>query len=294
MAQMSFLPMCGFGDLSACRPCFRGTNPWADATVKVRSDRIDAATSWRAVSVEAFDEVFSDANSPRREMEEEDACFQGYIEEQQEEPSPALHPVPPPALLMQVLDEADPFGFGGSGSACRSPPEPYEHAACDDSAASGELGSGDDKATIVLPSDLSSGSRMDTIPEASESREPPSVTSSARSSTSKVPAADTASELEAKAWIEQFLRRHGYASVNSKRTRLFKSKYALHTAVKQNSEEVVRLLLWAGADPALRNSSGLTPRQLAEKCNTSGSHDALLDALKAHEKPRSAARSAGA
>merc|ERR1712066_881069 len=91
---------------------------------------------------------------------------------------------------------------------------------------------------------------------------------------------NTRSEVySAKVWIENFLKTHGYAGINAKRTRFFKSKYPLHTAVKLVSPDIARLLLWARADPALKNSSGLTPQQLAMRRNVASSHDELINLL---------------
>jgi hypothetical protein len=96
------------------------------------------------------------------------------------------------------------------------------------------------------------------------------------------PQKQAAAEVQrAKAWIENFLKSHGYSGVNAKRTRFFKSKYPLHTAVKLVSPDIARLLLWAGADPGVKNSSGLTPRQLALRRNVGNSHNELINVLSA-------------
>lgn len=95
---------------------------------------------------------------------------------------------------------------------------------------------------------------------------------------------------EAKEWVGTFLQRHGYNGVNARRTRLFKSKYPLHTAVKLGgSGDGVRLLVWAMADPALRDSSGLTALQLAEKSNVQGSHDSIIEVLTKSSNPSAVA-----
>jgi len=75
-----------------------------------------------------------------------------------------------------------------------------------------------------------------------------------------------------------FLSRKGYSGVNMKRTKMFKSKYPLHTAVKENSLELVKLLLAAKADPSLKSSTGLTPAHLAMKLSN-GSHDDIICSL---------------
>lgn len=79
--------------------------------------------------------------------------------------------------------------------------------------------------------------------------------------------------------VKQFLSQHGYLGVNTKRTKMMKSKYPLHTAVKLADQEMILLLLSSGADQSLKNSSGETPEQLARKLNKSGSHDRVSSAL---------------
>merc|ERR1712232_1346390 len=79
-----------------------------------------------------------------------------------------------------------------------------------------------------------------------------------------------------KAKLEAFLKEHGYTGANARRTKMFKSKYPLHTAVKKNDPDLVRILLAAGADPAAKNSSGLTAAQLAQKTDKKGSRASLL------------------
>merc|ERR1711879_59241 len=80
--------------------------------------------------------------------------------------------------------------------------------------------------------------------------------------------------------VESFLREHGYSDVNAKRRcGLFKTKYALHSAVKENDRDVVRGLLNSGADPRLKNSKGQTPLQLAQKSDRGGSHADVIACL---------------
>merc|ERR1712232_92708 len=82
-----------------------------------------------------------------------------------------------------------------------------------------------------------------------------------------------------KAKLEAFLKEHGYSGANAKRTKMFKTKYPLHTAVKINDPDMVRILLSAGADGSAKNSAGQTPAQLAKKSDKQGSHAGLLLAL---------------
>ena len=79
--------------------------------------------------------------------------------------------------------------------------------------------------------------------------------------------------------LQKFLLEHGYYGVNRKRTKMLKSKYALHTAVKLSDDDMVSLLLATGADPQLKNSAGETPKKLAQRLNKDSSHVAVLAAL---------------
>merc|ERR1711879_242868 len=66
---------------------------------------------------------------------------------------------------------------------------------------------------------------------------------------------------EALAWC----RSHGFEDVNSpKTTKLGIRKYPLHTAVKHEEFDMVKLLLECGADKHLKNSWGKTPKDLAD------------------------------
>jgi len=75
--------------------------------------------------------------------------------------------------------------------------------------------------------------------------------------------------------ITEFLKKHGFKEdVNAKKSSLFKSKYPLHIAVKEQDPEMVKLLLSAGADKSLKNSSGYTAAQKAEQYCKSKKDDA--------------------
>jgi len=86
---------------------------------------------------------------------------------------------------------------------------------------------------------------------------------------------------EETARVQSFLASRGFASVTSGRRRLLKTSYPLHAAVAANDSDLVRLLLRAGADPSRKSSSGVTPRQLAQKSCRRGSHAEVLLALDA-------------
>merc|ERR1712107_789935 len=70
--------------------------------------------------------------------------------------------------------------------------------------------------------------------------------------------------------LEAFLKEHGYSGPNAKRTKMFKTKYPLHTAVKVNDPDMVRILLAAGADAGAKSSAGQTAAQLAQKSDKQG------------------------
>jgi hypothetical protein len=77
-----------------------------------------------------------------------------------------------------------------------------------------------------------------------------------------------------------FLKEHGFSGANAKRHFMFRSfEYPLHAAVTKVEPETIRVLIAAGADPELTNSSGRTPAQLAWKNDKFGSHEHVIRAL---------------
>jgi len=65
--------------------------------------------------------------------------------------------------------------------------------------------------------------------------------------------------------IGDFLARHGYATVDTKRKGKFgRYKFPLHTAVKHDVD-IVPLMLEAGANPANKNSAGKTPYEYTKQ-----------------------------
>eukprot|EP00929_Paragymnodinium_shiwhaense_P119700 TRINITY_DN91592_c0_g1_i1.p1 TRINITY_DN91592_c0_g1~~TRINITY_DN91592_c0_g1_i1.p1 ORF type:complete len:418 (-),score=135.53 TRINITY_DN91592_c0_g1_i1:457-1710(-) len=97
-------------------------------------------------------------------------------------------------------------------------------------------------------------------------------------------ALSVAAEAEArhlvKEQVEPFLKAHGYSDVNAaKRTWLGRTKYPLHSAVKENDPEILKLLLQAGADPMVKDSSGSTAAELAEQTGKGDSYRAVLAEL---------------
>ena len=86
-------------------------------------------------------------------------------------------------------------------------------------------------------------------------------------------------EQDARQRLEDWLRQEKFAGVNDKRKSLMKSKYPLHSAVKRKDAATIQLLIRFGADPTYKDSKGLTPKELAEKGNTDGSMDAIVQFL---------------
>eukprot|EP00401_Gymnodinium_catenatum_P044556 CAMPEP_0117538666 /NCGR_PEP_ID=MMETSP0784-20121206/42596_1 /TAXON_ID=39447 /ORGANISM="" /LENGTH=209 /DNA_ID=CAMNT_0005335287 /DNA_START=115 /DNA_END=744 /DNA_ORIENTATION=+ len=79
--------------------------------------------------------------------------------------------------------------------------------------------------------------------------------------------------------LDVFLEQNNFRGVNEKRKTALKTKYPLHTAVKQKNEDMVRILIEAGADPTLADSNKLTPQQVASKLNADGALDAIHERL---------------
>jgi len=83
--------------------------------------------------------------------------------------------------------------------------------------------------------------------------------------------------------VSEYLAAHGFKDVNTKKSSMFRSRYPLHVAVKEQDVEMVKLLLSVGADRTLKNSSGKTPVQKAEEYSKQNKNEAtsaeIIDAL---------------
>mmetsp|Transcript_361 Transcript_361/g.509 ORF Transcript_361/g.509 Transcript_361/m.509 type:complete len:254 (-) Transcript_361:57-818(-) len=79
--------------------------------------------------------------------------------------------------------------------------------------------------------------------------------------------------------VNTFLKANGFADIDAKRTKMFKSFYPLHVAVSQNNPDMVQLMLATGARPLPKNSGGLTPLELAQKLDKKGSHAQVIKLL---------------
>jgi len=82
--------------------------------------------------------------------------------------------------------------------------------------------------------------------------------------------------------VNAWLKDNGYeAADGSKKTKFQgKTKFALHTAVKQRNPQMVLMLVLCGAQTDAQDSEGNTPSALAEKMEKSAVRDQLLDILK--------------
>mmetsp|Transcript_97516 Transcript_97516/g.284715 ORF Transcript_97516/g.284715 Transcript_97516/m.284715 type:complete len:212 (+) Transcript_97516:68-703(+) len=92
-------------------------------------------------------------------------------------------------------------------------------------------------------------------------------------------------EADKREQMTRFLGKNGFGSVNDKKKKgsfpLSGFTYPLHVAVKAADPKTVRVLLWAGADRNLKDSSKLTPLELARKLNKKGSQTDVIEALSA-------------
>eukprot|EP00933_Yihiella_yeosuensis_P045971 TRINITY_DN41412_c0_g1_i1.p1 TRINITY_DN41412_c0_g1~~TRINITY_DN41412_c0_g1_i1.p1 ORF type:complete len:307 (+),score=79.24 TRINITY_DN41412_c0_g1_i1:93-1013(+) len=84
---------------------------------------------------------------------------------------------------------------------------------------------------------------------------------------------------EARQEVSSFLLKHGFGSVKSKKSFLWRTYYPLHQAVSSKDGKILRALLKAGADPEKRNSKHETPRELAARLNRRSSHDEIMTIL---------------
>lgn len=75
--------------------------------------------------------------------------------------------------------------------------------------------------------------------------------------------------------LEGFLKEHGYVAVNTRKKAMFSYSFPLHTAVTVGDATMIRILLAAGADAKLKNSSGKTAAQVAQKHPKNGSLNVL-------------------
>jgi len=92
-------------------------------------------------------------------------------------------------------------------------------------------------------------------------------------------AAEEQARKEAQEKVDLFLKAKGFKTMSMPRTSCFTASYPLHVAVQENNAGLVSALLLSGADKKVKNSTGKTPLEAAEKLNKKGSHAAVMSAL---------------
>lgn len=87
-------------------------------------------------------------------------------------------------------------------------------------------------------------------------------------------------KLDAEKKATEWCKKNGFQNIHTpKKTFRGATKYPLHTAVKHKHEEMVGMLLLAGAQKNDKDSNNLTPSDLAAKLNKDGSHVQILSEL---------------
>jgi len=81
--------------------------------------------------------------------------------------------------------------------------------------------------------------------------------------------------------VNIWCKSHGFQDMNTqKKTLRGTTKYPLHTAVKNNNQDIVGGMLTAGVNKDVQDSKNQTPLQLAAKLNSDGSHCHVLTMLR--------------
>lgn len=81
--------------------------------------------------------------------------------------------------------------------------------------------------------------------------------------------------------VAAWCKTHGFEAMNrQKKTFRGNTKFPLHTAVKYSSQDIIGMMLLAGAQRDVKDSKGQTPLQLAAKLNKNGSHDQIVAMLR--------------
>jgi hypothetical protein len=81
--------------------------------------------------------------------------------------------------------------------------------------------------------------------------------------------------------VNSWCKDNGYQNFSTpKKTFKGNTKYALHTAVKHESLEMVKMLLLCGAKKDVKDSKGQTPLQLSENMKKRNLRDQIMEALR--------------
>lgn len=95
-------------------------------------------------------------------------------------------------------------------------------------------------------------------------------------------AADARRALEASRQEQElatFMAEHKFSTINGPKKSMLSKTYPLHCAAELGKDQVVEILLQAGADPTLRDSKGKTAADVAQRRNAKGSHAAVVRRL---------------
>lgn len=81
--------------------------------------------------------------------------------------------------------------------------------------------------------------------------------------------------------VAEWCKKNGFQDMCAqKKTFRGATKFPMHTAVKYNNQEIIGMMLLAGAEKDVMDSKQQTPSQLAEKLNKDGSHDQVIAMLR--------------
>mmetsp|Transcript_14118 Transcript_14118/g.33646 ORF Transcript_14118/g.33646 Transcript_14118/m.33646 type:complete len:202 (+) Transcript_14118:83-688(+) len=81
--------------------------------------------------------------------------------------------------------------------------------------------------------------------------------------------------------VMAWLKKQGFTAVNAPKKSFFSSTYALHKAAEAGNVKMVGGLLEQGANPALKNSSGKTAKEVVMQKKKADSHKEVLALLTA-------------
>ncbi|CAE8590730.1 unnamed protein product, partial [Polarella glacialis] len=92
---------------------------------------------------------------------------------------------------------------------------------------------------------------------------------------------ELAERQERDAAVAAFLKQNGFSGVNTAKKSMMSSTYPLIKAAELGNEKLVAMLIKSGADVTLKNSSGKTAAEVAQKMDKNRSHAKVISALSA-------------